>query len=143
MYFVSATRLKLKSIFYLPAFMRANEASGKQLLATEGFVSGKENVDKGLIFWTVTMWDKDADMKSFRNSPAHRKAMQGLPNWCNEATYTHWLQKEDTLPGWHAVHERMIREGVVSKVRNPTERHSSKSFPMVKWTKLGRDFKKR
>ena len=121
--------------------MKANEASVKQLLETEGFVTGKENVDKGLIFWTITMWNADADMKGFRNSPAHRKAMQMLPEWCNEATYTHWLQESGTLPDWNNIHERMIKDGVVSKLRNPSERHSSKSFPPVKWTKLERPFK--
>ena len=138
MYFVSITRLRLKSIFSLPAFLSANSASIKQLLITEGYVAGKELTDKGLIFWTLTLWNADADMKSFRNSPPHRKAMQKLPDWCNEATYAHWLQEEATLPDWTTVHERMLSEGVVSKVRFPTDRHLTKSFPPIKWGKLAR-----
>ncbi|MCW3122227.1 MAG: hypothetical protein JWQ38_1719 [Flavipsychrobacter sp.] len=141
MVFISATRLRLKSIWYLPGFMRANNASLKQLLITDGFLQGKELIDKGLVFWTLTMWDKDADMKTFRNSVPHRKAMQQLPAWCNEATYAHWLQEEATLPDWTTIHERMIKDGVVSKVRNPTERHAAKNFPPIKWLKTESNFK--
>lgn len=143
MVFISATRLKLKSIFYLPGFMAANNASVKQLRITEGFMGGKELVDKGLVFWTLTMWDKDADMKSFRNSAPHRKAMQQLPVWCNEATYIHWLQDEAVLPTWDTVYENMLADGTVSKVRNPSARHLSKEFPEPKWTKLERAFAKK
>jgi hypothetical protein len=32
-------------------------------------------------------------MKMFRNGEAHRKAMQKLPFWCDEAAYTHWQQE--------------------------------------------------
>ncbi|HXP48950.1 MAG TPA: hypothetical protein VN922_03295 [Bacteroidia bacterium] len=141
MYFVSATRLKLGSIFYLPRFMAANNASAKQLIITPGFVAGAEIMDKGLTFWTLTLWHKDADMKSFRNSPAHRKAMQKLPDWCCEATYAHWMQDEATLPDWNTVHERMVKEGIASKLRNGTERHQTKAFPIIKWRKTERKFK--
>ena len=120
--------------------MRANNASIKQLLVTEGFLSGKELVDKGLVFWTLTMWDKDAAMKVFRNSVPHRKAMQQLPIWCDEATYAHWLQDEAVLPDWNIIYEKIIAEGIVSKVRNPSGRHTDKSFPQIKWLKTGRNF---
>jgi hypothetical protein len=141
MYFISATRLKISSIRYLPQFMFANKASAKQLRITPGFMEGKELMDKGLIFWTMTLWERDADMKSFRNSPPHRKAMQMLPVWCNEATFTHWLQEEPVLPAWNLIHERIIKEGIITKVRNATVRHLSKKFQPVKWTKLVRELK--
>jgi len=121
--------------------MSANEASVKQLRITAGFRTGKELIDKGFTFWTITLWEKDADMKSFRNSEPHRKAMQRLPEWCNEATYLHWLQEEPVLPSWDIVYERMLKEGTVSKVRHPSEYHLTKSFPPIKWTKMERKFK--
>ena len=141
MYFVSATRLKVKSFFSLPAFMMANEASIKQLSRTKGFVEGKELMDKGLTFWTITLWNSDADMKGFRNSIPHRKAMQKLPGWCSEATYTHWLQEETVLPAWNTIHEKIVKEGIVTKVRHPSQHHSSKLFPPVKWARTERAFK--
>ena len=120
--------------------MSANGASVKQLRITAGFKTGKELIDKGLTFWTLTLWEKDADMKSFRNSEPHRRAMQKLPEWCKEATYTHWLQEEPILPGWDIVYEHIIKEGIISKLRNPSEHHPVKSFPPVKWTKVERKF---
>ena len=141
MYFVSATRLKLSSVFYLPRFMAANNASANQVKLTPGFIAGKELMDKGLTFWTLTLWQADADMKSFRNSPAHRKAMQQLPNWCNEATFTHWLQEEPTLPDWETAHQRIVNEGIVSKLRNGTDRHQSKAFPEIIWRRTERNLK--
>lgn len=139
--FVSITRLKVKSIWYLIPFMKANEASAKQLVITPGFLSGKELVDKGLTFWTLTIWDDDAKMKSFRNSEAHRKAMQKLPFWCSEASYFHWLQDEPFLPNWHTASLKLIQEGKITKVRNPSAKQLSNQFPPIKWTKLERVFK--
>ena len=141
MYFISATRLRLRSVFSLPAFLSTNNAALRQLVITPGFVAGKELVDKGLVFWTLSAWRTDADMKTFRNSAPHKKAMQRLPDWCREATYIHWLQEDATLPPWAAVCDRMITEGMATKVRNPTAHHASKTFPTVKWTKTERIIK--
>ena len=108
MIFVSATRLRIRSIFYLLKFMRANEGSIKQLLITRGFLGGKELVDKKLTFWTLTMWHDDVAMKSFRNSAAHKIAMQKLPYWCDEASYVHWMQEKAEIPLWGNVFKKMI-----------------------------------
>src|SRR5687768_4222159 len=141
MAFISITRLKVKSLFYLPKFMMANEASVRALVKIKGFLKGKELIDKNLTFWTLTMWDNDTSMKEFRNSAPHRKAMQNLPAWCNEASYFHWTQTDPDLPGWHVASERLISEGKLTKVRNPTPRHLANKFPQIKWTKLERVFK--
>ena len=139
--FVSATRLKVKSIFNLIPFMLANEASVKQLKKTPGFLSGKELVDKGLTFWTLTIWEDDAKMKEFRNSIAHRKAMQKLPFWCSEASYFHWTQEQEILPEWTIASLKLIQEGKITKVRKPSSRQITNSFPPIKWRKLERNFK--
>ena len=136
--FVSITRLKVRSIFYLIAFMRANEASVKQLVTTPGFLAGKELTDKGLKFWTLTIWQDDSSMKEFRNSVPHRKAMQKLPFWCSEASYFHWTQEEASLPGWNIAAERLIKEGRLTKLRKPSARQLANDFPRIKWLKFER-----
>jgi hypothetical protein len=141
MFFISITRLSLRSIWYLPGFLSSNNQSVKQLLITPGFVAGKELIDKNFVFWTVTVWNADADMKSFRNSPPHRRAMQRLPTWCDEATYMHWLSEKPQIPAWDTICEKMIAEGKVSKVRHPSKNHTDKNFPPIKWTKTERVFK--
>ncbi len=138
--FVSITRLKVKSFFYLLPFMRANERSAKQLVKTAGLLQGKELIDKGLTFWTLTLWSDDGQMKAFRNSNAHRQAMQKLPYCCSEASYFHWNQEEFTLPDWTTASEKLIGKGKITKVRNPSPRQITNNFAPIKWTKFERIF---
>ena len=138
MYFVSATRLRVKSFWHLLKFFSANEASLKELIKTNGFLGGKELVDKNLTFWTLTVWKSDADMKTFRNSVPHRKAMQNLPDWCDEASYIHWTQDTPTLPDWKSVYNTMIKDGKTTKVKNPSMNQINKNYPLIKWTKTER-----
>lgn len=139
--FVSITRLKVKSVLNLISFMKVNEASAKQLVITQGFIAGKELMDKGLTFWTLTIWEDDAKMKEFRNSVAHRKAMQKLPYWCSEASYFHWTQEQVTLPDWNIASMKLIKEGKITKVRKPTPGQLTNNFPPIKWMKFERIFK--
>ncbi len=141
MIFVSATRLRLKSFIYLPQFMLANEASVKQLVKTPGFKSGLELIDKRLTFWTVTAWENVEVMKVFRNSEPHRKAMQKLPKWCNEASYAHWMQEDEAFPDWQTIHAKIIEEGKITKVRNPSPHHLLKDYPAPQRTKFPRPLK--
>ena len=138
MFFVSVTRLRLKSFFSLLSFMRANEASIKDLKRTPGFIEGRELVDKNLTFWTLTIWEADANMKQFRNGEAHKKAMRKLPDWCDEASYAHWTQEDKTLPDWEKAYDIMMLDGKATKVRHPSENQLTKSYPRIKWTKTGR-----
>ena len=136
--FVSVTRLRVKSILYLIPFMRANEASVKALKASTGLLKGKELIDKKLTFWTITLWENEEAMKGFRGSEAHRKAMQYLPKWCNEASYHHWIQEQDEFPGWDTIAEKLFSEGKLSKVRTPSSAQVNNQFPSIKWTKSER-----
>ena len=43
--YISVTRLRVKSVFYLISFMRANEATVKTLVKSKGFLNGKELID--------------------------------------------------------------------------------------------------
>ncbi len=138
MCFISITRLRVKSFISLPRFFVANEASIKVLIQTRGFVEGKELVDKNLTFWTMTMWEAENNMKEFRNSLPHRKAMQKLPDWCDEASYLHWMQEEKVLPDWQTAYEKMITEGKTTKVRFPSANQINKDYQPIKWTKSER-----
>jgi heme-degrading monooxygenase HmoA len=139
--FVSVTRLKVKSIKYLPAFLSANEASVKQIKSCTGLIAGRELIDKGLTFWTLTMWNDAESMLAFRNSSAHKLAMQKIAEWCNEASYIHWIQEEKILPEWKHVSEQLIKGGKITKVRNPSKNQENNTFPPIKWTRLERRLK--
>ena len=139
MYFVSLTRLRLRSIIYLPSFYMANERAVKQITHTDGFIKGFELIDKGLTFWTVSVWTTDAAMKYFRNNGAHQQAMRKLPGWCSEASYAHWMQETDTIPDWEFMYQKLINEGKVTKVKHPTERQAEKLYPPPAWRKSARN----
>ena len=139
--FVAVTRLRVRSIFFLLSFMRANEASVKELKASKGLLKGKELIDKKLTFWTITLWEDEASMKEFRGSPSHRMAMQHLPKWCNEASYHHWVQEDNEFPSWNTISEKLFTEGKLSKVRNPSNAQINNQFPSIKWTKTERRLK--
>lgn len=139
--FVSVTRLRVKSIFFLIPFMGANEASVKELKESKGLIKGKELIDKHLTFWTITIWENEASMKDFRGSPSHRKAMQQLPEWCSEASYHHWAQDENEFPSWTIIAEKLYSEGKLSKVRNPSQAQVTNQFPTIRWTKTERILK--
>ncbi|HWB23834.1 MAG TPA: hypothetical protein VG738_00045 [Chitinophagaceae bacterium] len=141
--FISLTRLKVRSVFYLPGFLRANEASVRQLVVTPGYLAGKELIDKAFVFWTVTAWEDEKAMKVFRNGEAHRKAMQKLPQWCSEAAYTHWQQDTAELPGTALMYEKIMTEGKLTKVRFPSPGQQNKLYPVIRWTKLERPLKKK
>ncbi|MBC8164270.1 MAG: DUF3291 domain-containing protein [Bryobacteraceae bacterium] len=126
--FVSITRLRLRSLLFLPAFLLLNQRCLKQLRSSPGFVRGGELLDKGLTFWTVTLWTSEREMKSFRGADAHSEAMKLLPEWCNEAAIAHWQQDESDLPTWPEAHRKLNETGRLSRVNRPGQNHTARRF---------------
>ena len=138
MLYVSVTRLRVKSIFFLIPFMRANELSVRELKVSKGLLKGKELIDKRLTFWTITIWENEESMKRFKASLSHRNAMKYLPKWCDEASYHHWIQEENEFPTWTTISEKLFTEGKLSILKNPSTAQNSNTFPSIKWTKTER-----
>ena len=139
--FISVTRLRVKSLIFLFSFIRANEASVKELKSSSGLLMGEELIDKKLTFWTITLWEDEDSMKKFKGSLSHRNAMQHLPKWCNEASYHHWFQEESECPNWTTISDKLYSEGKLSKVRNPSNAQITNQFPPIQWTKSERRLK--
>ena len=133
MIFISITRLRLRSVIYLPVFFWYTIASNKQLIKDSKFRKGKTLLDKGLTFWTMTLWNTEADMRAYRNSNAHKKAMPKLQHWCNEASVVHWQQEEAEFPSWVEAHQRMQKDGRLSKVKNPSPFQSLLQIPAPRY----------
>jgi hypothetical protein len=127
--FVSITRLRLRSILYLPSFMIHAMRSGNQAQKANGFMKGKTLMDKNLTFWTMTLWNDEADMKRYRIADAHKKAMPKLLNWCDEASIVNWHQPGTGYPEWQHAYERMKKEGRISKVLHPSTAHVTMDVP--------------
>ena len=129
MLFISVTRLRLRSIWFLLPFLRTNAGAMRQLKQESAFLKGKTLIDRHLTFWTLTAWPSEKDMGAYRNSGAHLKAMAKLINWCDEATAAHWSQEETELPNWQeAYHHITAPEARVSKVHQPSKDHAAKNF---------------
>jgi len=129
MNFVSVTRLRLRKLKFLPGFAWFAIGSSMQSRRAEGNLQTVTIKDRGLIFWTITIWRNQEAMRAFRNSGVHQKAMYRLSDWCDEATYVHWEQPDDTVPDLKSSYDRLVSEGVVSRVKHPSSANSTKAFP--------------
>jgi hypothetical protein len=92
-------------------------------------LGGRLMLEAHWAFWTATVWESEEAMRAFRSSGAHMKAMPKLLDWCDEASYVHWEQEGAELPSWAEAHRRMVAEGKLSKVKNPSAAQSARKFP--------------
>jgi len=129
MAFISITRLRLRSAWYLLPFIIHAQRSGKQLASQSKFLRGKTLLDKHLTFWTMTIWNNIADMREYTNTDAHKKAMPKLQDWCDEASIVHWEQVGDDFPDWQDAYQKMLAEGRASKVKYPSANHAAIQVP--------------
>jgi hypothetical protein len=140
--FASVTRLRVRSLWYLPRFLFMTTAAQRQVAGAEGFRGGRLLMDQRFTFWTLTIWDSERAMKAYRGSQAHAKAMPRLAGWCDEGAYAHWTTESDTVPAWPEAWERLVKEGKLSQVTRPSPEHESRNFPFPRLKPLvGNDIK--
>jgi heme-degrading monooxygenase HmoA len=128
MVFVSVTRLRVRSLRFMPRFVVHAMWTGRQAKHAPGFLGGSLLPDRKRTFWTMTLWRNQADMRSYIISGAHLKAMPKLLNWCDEASIVHWTQDVQIAPDWLEAERRMRAEGRPSKVRSPSPNHQGLAF---------------
>jgi hypothetical protein len=138
----SVTRLRVRSLRYLPAFLCQTFLSQRQVVHAAGFSGGKLLIDRHRTFWTLTVWLDEGAMKAFRGSAAHAKVMPRLAEWCDEAAYAHWTSDGDSVPDWQEAYERLVADGKLSRVVHPSREHSVRQFPEPRLKPLiGNDLK--
>ncbi len=128
MIFVSITRLRIRSVRFMPRFMVHTLLSLRQCKRAPGFQGGSLLPDRRRAFWTMTLWQDQAGMRAFMASGRHLKAMPMLLDWCDEASVVHWMQDDAAVPGWAEADRRMRAQGRPSKVRQPSSVHASLAF---------------
>ena len=126
--FASVTRLRVRSLRFLPAFLWYTFGAQRQVVRAPGFAGGRLLVDKHRTYWTLTVWASEKDMKKFRGSGAHARVMPKLANWCDEAAYAHWTPASDGVPGWQEAYERLVADAHLSRVIYPTDDHNQRNF---------------
>jgi hypothetical protein len=127
---VSATRLRVRSFLYLPAFLLASNRASRQAASSPGFQKGQLVVDHGRTFWTVTLWDDLASMKAYRGSGAHGAMMPKITTWCDEASTATWEQDSDRLPDMDELAQRMVAAARFVKLPKASRAHEAGSGPM-------------
>lgn len=125
MYNVSITRLRVRSIWYMPLFMLHAMRTLMQAQRAEGVHGVETRFEKNNVVWTKTIWTDEAAMKKYRGSGAHQVAMRLLSEICSEAAYARWQQEMAGLPTWEEAHQRILREGTLSKVKHPSPLHAA------------------
>lgn len=128
MAFVSVTRLRLRSPYYLLSFGWQAILSARQANHSAGLIKSAFQRKAKNAFWTLTLWQDEASMKAYRNSGVHGKVMPKLLDWCDEASVVHWHQESLELPTWSEAEHRMRTEGKFSKVKHPSSDHAAKQF---------------
>ncbi len=135
--FVSLTRLRVRSIRFLPQFALYAFRTRSQVSKAPGFQTGALLGDRKFTFWTMTAWNSQADMRRYMTSGAHMQAMPKLLHWCDEASVAHWEQQDPALPSWTDADRRMRETGRPSKVRNPSPHHADLTYATPRTTTGG------
>ena len=128
MVFVSLTRLRIRSIRFVPIFFVHAIRSNNQVKRSQGFLQGALLRDRSWTFWTMTAWDTQENMRRYMLSDAHKEAMPHLLDWCDEASVAHWVQPEASLLSWAEADVRMRKSGRTSKVRHPSPQHADLAY---------------
>lgn len=126
---VSATRLRVRSPWTLPAFFLHALRSGRQARHAPGSLAVAVLNDRHRTYWTCSVWTDVDAMRRFMGSGAHRASMRRLAGWCDEASVVHWEQATPVLPDWQEVHRRMQQDGRPSRVERPSPDHLAWRVP--------------
>jgi len=132
--FVSVTRLRVRSLRFMPGFFLEALRTRSQVCAAAGFQAGSLLPDRRWTFWTLTVWDGPESMRTYIKAGAHKTAMPKLTHWCDEASIVHWAQPDCTVPGWVEADARMRGEGRPSKVRHPSADHAAMTYAVPRTT---------
>jgi Domain of unknown function (DUF3291) len=125
---VCVTRLRLRSIRFLPSVYWATRKLQRSLEKAPGFVMGKLLADRNLAFWTMSVWEDIDSMRAFRSSRAHTAVMPNAARWCDEASVVHWETQAEKLPDWDEAHRRMSESGKPSPLRFPSADYKARKY---------------
>lgn len=127
MAFVSITRMRIRSVRFLPLFLLDTYRAQRQVARADGFLGGALLADRKHTYWTMTLWRDMPAMRAYMTTGAHLRAMPRLLHWCDEASVVHWSDANE-LPDWEAADRRMRAEGRASKVRHPSPSHATLDY---------------
>jgi hypothetical protein len=126
---IVVTRLRLKDPALLDGFFTGAVASLEQAKQADGSAGADVLADADNTWWTVTAWQGRDPMRAFVAAEPHRAAMGRLDDWCDEATFVDWEQDGTDLPDWQTSYRRLVADGQVASLTQPSPAHSIRDFP--------------
>jgi len=124
------TRLRLKDPALFDEFFASAVAAVEQAQAASGNLGADVLADAGNTYWTRTAWQERAAMHGFVGAQPHRSIMSSLDDWCDEATFVHWEQAGAEMPDWQEGYARLIADGQVASLSQPSGAHQTRDFPV-------------
>jgi hypothetical protein len=83
------------------------------------------------IFWTITRWNSESDMRAWRGSGAHGKSMSKLAVWCDEASVARWEANDSTaFPTWQECYRHLTESGRFTPVDRPSPDQIERKIPL-------------
>jgi hypothetical protein len=122
---ISVTRLRLRSVLFLPSFLWYTRRSVQQAQRTPGNLGVRIRRTKGLVFWTLAMWRDNQAIRAFVPASPHREAVRNLPHWCDEAAFADWEQDKTDWPSWEIAQEKLATTARLVSVLYPSEKQKA------------------
>src|SRR5215470_10287690 len=126
---VVITRLRLKDPALFDEFFASAVAAVEQAQSSSGNLAADVLADANNTYWTRTAWQERRAMHDFVGAEPHRGIMRRLDDWCDEATFIDWEQDSAEIPDWQAGHARLIADGHVATLTEPSAAHQTRAFP--------------
>ncbi len=123
MYVLSITRLRVRSIWFMPRFGWYAFNSERQARKAKGIISVKVFPDKNRTFWTCSIWQDEKCMLDYMRSGNHKKAMPFLQICADEARTGNVQVSSTEFPSYDELIEMLVKFGKPSKLKYPNERH--------------------
>jgi quinol monooxygenase YgiN len=95
--------------------------SQKQAQTAQGCFGVTTRKTRGLTFWTLSVWEGEAQLRAYLASDPHRAAIPKLFPWCDEAATTHWSVGSPSMPQWVEATAKLLENGRLLRVRFPSE----------------------
>ena len=126
---IVVTRLRLKDPAFFDEFFASAVAVVEQAQSSDGCLGADVLAEANNTYWTRTAWQERGAMNAFVGSEPHLSTMDRLDDWCDEATFVDWEQAGGDLPDWQASYGRLVAEGQVASLTQPTAAHHTRDFP--------------
>jgi heme-degrading monooxygenase HmoA len=126
---IVVTRLRLKDPALFDEFFASAIAVVEQAQNSDGNLGADVLADANNTYWTCTAWQEHAAMHAFVGAEPHLGTMSRLDEWCDEATFVDWELDSTDLPDWKASYTRLIADGQVASLSQPSVAHDSRDFP--------------